>query len=118
MSNATMAAMAQLSATGPLDNYLTKDPEVSPFTYDIRQTIPFAKNTTTVNFNEKFDFGKLLTLTLPRVAPLVNTMYLYFRIPPLSLPVASTYFGWTNAIGYAMIEYIEVRIGETVLDRQ
>src|SRR5947209_4658539 len=118
MSNAAMSAMAQLHATGPLDDFLTKNPEVSPFTYEVHQTIPFSKNTTTVNFNEKFDFGKLLTTTLPRVAPLVNTMYLYVRLPPLSLPVGSTYFGWTNAVGYAMIEYIEIRIGETVIDRQ
>jgi len=101
-----------------MDEYLTKNPQTSLFTYDYRRITPFAKNTIMFPFNEKVDFGRRITASIPAQGDLVHTIHLYFRLPQLSPPPSgSTYLGWVNTVGYAMIEYVEFRLGETVIDR-
>ena len=108
----------QITNTGGLDDYLTKYPETSLFSYNYKQTTPYAKHTTMLSFNEKVDFGRTITVTLPPLGDLVNDISLYFQLPPLSLPTGSRYVGYTQTVGYAMIDYVEVRIGEQTIGRQ
>jgi len=117
MSNSVITATMQLSNTGGLDKYLTGNPQTSLFSYSYKQTTPFAKNTIMIPFNEKVDFGRTITATVPYLGDILHTVHLYFRLPQLTPPEGSTYLGWTNSVGYAMIESVEVRIGETVFDR-
>jgi hypothetical protein len=116
MSNSVITATMQLSNTGGLDKYLTMNPETSLFTYSYKQTTPFAKNTVMIPFNERVDFGRTITATVPFLGDVLNTVHLYFRLPQLTPTEDSTYLGWTNTIGYAMIESVQVRIGETIFD--
>lgn len=118
MSNSTISAAMQLSVRGPMDEYLSGDPQVSLFDYSYKRIAPYSKNTATIPFKEKSNFGKLLTATLPRSGDVINGMHLYVRLPPLSLTQGSTFTGWTNTIGYAIIDYIEIVIGETIIDKQ
>jgi hypothetical protein len=117
MSNSIIAATMQVSNVGGMDQYLTGNPQTSFFTYAYKQITPFAKNTIMIPFNEKVTFGKTITATVPYTGDVLNTVYLYFRLPQLTPPEGSTFLGWTNTVGYAMIESVEVRIGETVFDR-
>lgn len=119
MSDSVIATTMQITNTGGLDRYLTGHPETSLFTYNYRRITPFAKHTIMVPFNEKVAFGKTLTATVPFLGDLVHTMYLYFRLPQLSPPPSgSTFLGWTNSVGYAMVESVQIRIGETIIDQQ
>ena len=112
MSNSVITTTMQITRTGGLDEYLTDNPETSLFTYAYRRITPFAKNTLMIPFNEKVSFGKTITATVPFLGDLVHTLHLYFRLPQLSPPPpGSTYLGWVNSIGYAMIESVQIRIG-------
>ncbi len=99
-----------------LESYLTGSPKTSLFsTYDYHQHTPYAKNSTTVPFNEKVGYGKTISAEIPHGGDLVQNIRLYFRLPALPLPNGSTYVGYTNTVGYAMIESVELRIGEHVI---
>lgn len=120
MSSSIAAATMQLSrpAAG-MESYLTGNPQQSLFSsYEFQQHTPYAKNTTIVPFNEKVTYGKTISATVPYVGDLVNNIHLFFRLPALPVPIGSTYVGYTNSIGYAMIESVELRINEqTILTR-
>lgn len=118
MSNSVVTATMQLArpAAG-LENYLTGDPKQSLFSaYEYRQHTPYAKNSTIVSFNEKIGYGKTLTAVVPpNAGDLIQDIRLFFRLPALPLPMGSTYIGYTNTIGHAMIESVELRIGEEII---
>jgi hypothetical protein len=116
MSNTITTAAKQIEAVGGLDAYLTQNPQFSLFSYSYHQIAPYAKNTAIISFNEVVDWGKTLTATVPYGGDLFNTVLLYFRLPPLTLPEGSNFIGYTNAIGYAMIDTVQIRIGEVVID--
>jgi hypothetical protein len=117
MSNSVIAATMQITHTGGLDEYLTGHPEVSLFDYDYKRITPFAKHSIMVSFNEKVDFGRTITATIPFMGDLVHTVYLYFRLPQLTPPPGSTYLGWTNTVAYAMIESVQIRINDSIIDQ-
>ena len=71
-----------------MDDYPTEDSEQRLFSYDYVRGTPYLINAT-----------------------------LHFRLPPL-VPADSTCVGWTRSVGYAMIECIEVRIGDQVVARK
>lgn len=112
-----MASALQLKAKGSLDNYISKEPEVTLFKYGYKRITDFAVHPETLTFKENVDFGKLITVDLPYAGDLVHKMHLFFTLPLLLPAPGSTYAGWTNAIGYAMIEYVEILIGNAVVDK-
>lgn len=117
MSNGVITATMQLSrpAAG-MESYLTGNPKQSMFSaYEHQQHTPYAKNTVTVPFNEKLGFGKTLSAEVPYAGDLIHNIHVYFRLPPLPVPPDSTYAGYTNSIGYAMIDSVELRIGEQII---
>jgi hypothetical protein len=121
MSNTTISSQIQRDNLGPIDNYLFgTDPEsdYSLFSYDVSRVAPFSKNTGIVTFTESADFGKVVTASLPYLGDLLNTIFLHITLPILSIPTGSTYVSWTNAIGFAMIDYVEILIGDFVVSRQ
>lgn len=117
MSNSVVTATMQLQRPiAGMESYLTGDPKQSLFsTFECQQHTPYAKNSTIVPFNEKVAYGKTLTATIPYVGDLLQSASLYFRLPALPLPLGSSYVGYTNTIGFAMIESVELRIGEQVI---
>ena len=117
MTSAVLASALQIKAKGGLDQYISKQPEASIFKYNYKRITDFAVRPEILQFNERVDFGKLLTVDIPFVGDLVHKMNLYFKLPLLLPAEGSSYAGWTNTIGYAMIEYVEVLIGNMVIDR-
>lgn len=130
MSNTVITASMQINNTAGLDDYLTVRPKemldgnsvsapnyASLFSYNYKRITPFAKHTVYIPFNEKVDFGRTITAVIPYLGDLLHTVHLYFRLPQLSPPPpGSNYIGWVNCIGYAMIETVQIRIGETIFD--
>ena len=119
----TTSAALQVENLGPIDNYFfgTGQQDYSLFTYNTHRITPFSKNTVPVYFTDIVDFGKIVTASFPYSGDLINYVVLYFTLPQLDMsdiPAGSTYLNWTNAIGYSMIEYVEVLLGEFVISRQ
>jgi len=110
-------------------------PEVSQFVSVIRKTTRWAAQQRRVNFDGAPAFGTKVSLTIPRIAELVGNLTLVVTLPDLLTPQLAAiraaggtsitdlsgfigpFFGWTNAIGHAMINQIELEIGGAIVDR-
>jgi hypothetical protein len=121
MTSATISANIQLNTIGPLDQFLfgsNPESDLSLFTYDVSRIGSFAKNIVPIIYNETVDFGNTFTATIDYIGDFVNGIQLYFKLPALSIPPGSTFVGWTNTIGYAMIKNVQILIGEYIISQQ
>ena len=110
--------LLQLSAIGKQDVLLTGKPQTNFFKTVYKRHVAFAIESirqTTVGF---LDFGQKFEIEISRKADLIYGMYFCFNLPALSIPAGSTYVGWTDAIGHAIIEYVDLEIGGNRIDRQ
>jgi hypothetical protein len=110
-------------------------PEVSQFVKVLRKTTRWAAQHRRVDFDGLPTFGTKVSLTIPRIAELVGNLTLVVTLPDLltsqlnvikacggtSLTNLGTFLGplfsWTNAIGHAMINMIELEIGGAIVER-
>ncbi|RKO94851.1 group II dsDNA virus coat/capsid protein [Blyttiomyces helicus] len=102
------------------DLFFTQDPNSKnlKLTFIKNGITPFAKNVTIIPFNEQVSYGKRITATIPCGGDLLHGIKLYFKLPAFNnIPVGSSYLGWTQSVGYASIDEIELRIGETIIDK-
>jgi hypothetical protein len=134
MSNS--GGLLQLVATGRQDIYLSGNPQTTFFKQVYRRYTNFSIETQRIPFDTAVGFGKLITTTIPRNGDLLNQMFLEILLPeitplgPVNPPTGvitepptnySTIVdsvSWVNGIGYAMIEYVSIWIGQQEVDRQ
>lgn len=123
-------------ATGRQDIYLSGNPQTTFFKQVYRRYTNFSIETQRIPFDTAVGFGKLITTTIPRNGDLLNQMFLEILLPeitplgPVNPPTGvitepptnySTIVdsvSWVNGIGYAMIEYVSIWIGQQEVDRQ
>jgi hypothetical protein len=105
------AGLLQLESVGLQDVVLTINPQVTFFKSVHKRHTPFAIETIEQMFNETVDFGRTAKCKVSRAADLIGCIYLHVVLPPLSIPAGSTYVGWTNALGHALIDYVSFSIG-------
>lgn len=112
-------AVFQLAAYGTQDLYITGNPQVTHFKSVIKRHTNFSMETIENHFDGKLAFGQKLQCKLRRIGDLLHQVYLKIKLPKLQTLQGENnlYTSWTNAIGYAMIEYIEIQIGDMVIDR-
>ena len=133
MSNS--GGLLQLVATGRQDIYLSGNPQTTFFKQVYRRYTNFSMETQRIPFDSAFDFGKLITVTVPRNGDLLAQVYLQVNLPQITPagPVAqqpgvvteqatdyatiTNSVSWVNGIGYAMIDYISIWIGQQEVDR-
>lgn len=135
MSNS--GSLLQLVATGRQDIYLSGNPQTTFFKQVYRRYTNFAIETQRIPFDTAADFGKLITTSIPRSGDLLSQLILEVKLPEMTPdgPKITTGAGvvtepetnyaeivesvsWVNGIGYAMIDYISVWIGQQEVDRQ
>ena len=104
----------QVAATGQQDEFLTGDPEVTYFVKRFTRHTKFALETFEAQFAQPSDFGSFLTCVVPRFGQLIRGMYLKIVLPVLSGPLAP---GYTDSIGNALVEYVELVIGGKTIER-
>jgi hypothetical protein len=121
--------LLQLVATGRQDIYLTGNPQTTFFKQVYKRHTNFSMETQRIVFETAVDFNKLITTTIPRSGDLLTQLMLEIQLPyitpsgPLpdgSTPPAPTTpdTSWVNGIGYAMIDYVSILIGQVEIDRQ
>ena len=134
MSNS--GGLLQLVATGRQDIYLSGNPQTTFFKQVYRRYTNFSIETQRIPFDTAVDFGKLITTTIPRNGDLLGQLYLEIQLPQMTPagPVAPTggivttpptdyatiteSVSWVNGVGYAMIDYVSIWIGQQEVDRQ
>jgi major capsid protein len=113
----TKTAMLQLAARGAQDDHLTSA-ENTIFKYGIKKHTPFTTVTVPLEFNESGFFGKTVTVNITPDGDMLRSLLLYVRLPALLPPSGSSYIGWANAVGHALIDSVELMIGGRTVEKQ
>jgi len=135
MSNS--GGLLQLVATGRQDVYLSGNPQTTFFKQVYRRHTNFSVETQRIPFETAAEFNKLISITVPRNGDLLSQLFLEIQLPAITPagPVPPTNMNptmvpatdysmvvpsvsWVNSIGFAMIDYISVWIGQQEIDRQ
>jgi len=112
-----MAGRLQLETTGPQDRFFTVEPQFTYFTKRFSRHTNFAKTFTKLDFDGVPEFGTLLRSRIPvNVGDLLKTVS--FEIELEAIPNASSSgIGYIESIAHAMIEYVDLIIGNKVIQR-
>jgi len=109
--------LMQLVAIGAQDVHLTGNPQISYFKFMYHRYTNFAIESIEQSFNGDLDFGTITTANISRKGDLVKNMYLEIELPELN-DTPTEWRGYMNSVGYGIINYIELDIGGTIIDKQ
>jgi len=138
MSNS--GGLLQLVAQGRQDIYLSGNPQTTFFKHVYRRYTNFSMEMQYIPFDTAAEFNKLISVTIPRNGDLLSQLYLEISLPQITpegpIPTSSAVpcgvastpttdytatppsVSYSNGIGYGMIDYISVWIGQQEIDRQ
>jgi hypothetical protein len=101
--------------SGVQDTFLTKKPVFNFIKSSYKQYENFAIERINITSEDSGDFGKPITFQVKKLGQFLKKTYFAFTLPPLSI-ISGTYAGWTNSIGYAIIDYIDLKINGLKVD--
>ena len=123
-------ALMSLVAYGAQDIYLTGNPQITFFKSVYRRHTNFAMENIQQTFSGNTDFGKRSTVTVSRNGDLINSAYVQVSLPSLSSDIWDVVSGtspsldksdyelcWTNFVGLALLQSVEVEIGGQPIDK-
>lgn len=130
---ATPATSLTLISSGIQDSRLRPplgNPNTDQFVKVLRKTTRWAAQWRRVDFDGNPEFGQKVSLTIPRIAELVNGLMLVVQMPDIATVQAAAqaaataagrqflgpYFGWTNSLGHALIQQVELEIGGAIVE--
>ena len=140
---ATPANSLTLVSTGLADARLmaTKgNPDIHQFVHVINKTTRWAAQWNKVEFDGAPEFGQRVSLTVPIIGELVNGITIVVEMPDIYAPQLAAIraanqnyniqaidpnnlgnflgplFGWTNSLGHALIQQIELEIGGQIVE--
>ena len=109
-------ALLELAAKGGQDMYLICNPEMSFFKKVFKRHTNFSTEYEKYYFNDKMDFGKVGTFTVPKKGDLIKNIFLQIELPEL-ISTDNKSCAYVNYIGYSLIDYIELYIGTTRIEK-
>lgn len=139
-------ATLQLLFVGEQNIYITQNPEITFFKTIYKRHTNFSIDTVQEFFNNKVNFGQQTRCRLSKNGDLLCRVGIYFKLSslnhhkPVKCPVNAectnnkdclctcqkcllgpdndeVIFGWANAIGHVLLEWIELWIGGQLIDR-
>lgn len=135
---ATVANSLVLVSTGLADTKLQPPvgrPNIEQFVHVVHKTTRWAAQWNRVDFDGTPEFGQRVTLTVPRIGELVSGFTLVVQMPDLYGPQLAAIraaggtslsqqgnflgplYGWTNSLGHALVQLIELEIGGVIVER-
>jgi hypothetical protein len=109
--------LLQLVAHGKQDVYLTGNPQMTWFKMVYRRYTNFAIESQPMYFDGTPDFGKRITCLVPRRGDLLGQIILEVTLPAITL-TDKTPVSYVNSIGHALIQEINIEVGEQEIDKQ
>ena len=106
----------QLVAYGAQDIYLTGNPQITFFKVVYRRHTNFSIESIEQTFNGDIDFGRTLTSKISRKGDLITNMYLELELTPVTRSGSGNIW-WTNGIGHALINTVDIKIGGSTIDK-
>lgn len=110
---------------GEENTILSENPQISFWKIMYRRYTNFSIETVQVNFLYESSFGKKYTVEIGKIGDLLHKMWLVIELP--DIPVVYDFnnnidnkikFKWARKIAYAIVDYIELEIGNRVVQRQ
>ena len=133
----TPAQSLTLISTGLADPRLQPtrgNPDAAQFVKVVRKTTRWAAQWNRVEFDGSPEFGQRVSMTLPRIGQLISGVTIAVTMPDIYttqlhaiLAAGGTsvqnrgsfigpLFGWTNSLGHALIQQIELEIGGAIVE--
>lgn len=110
--------LIQLAAIGAQNAYLTGNPQITFFVAVYKRHTNFSIECIEQLFNGNATFGKKVYCDIDRIGDLIGEIFLVVKLPKLvPFDNSNDTISWVNSIGHALIKYIDIEIGETVVDR-
>jgi hypothetical protein len=112
--------LLELVAHGVQDIYLIGNPQITFFKIVYKRHTNFSMESIRASIDGTADFGKRIVVSLPRSGDLIHTIVLEVDVPAITSSVSSSENGtlkYINSLGHALIDYIELTIGEQVIDK-
>jgi hypothetical protein len=112
-----------LVSVGKENIYLSAQPEITFFKMAYKRHTNYSIEPTPQYFKTTPDFGRRCTVNIGKNADLLGMSYLYVELPPIQMENFSNsssnvkQFAWVEKIGLALINFVEVEIGGTIIDR-
>jgi hypothetical protein len=109
-------AISALKISGLQDKNLTDVPQLNFIKNSYMQYNKISTEKIKVEFDGIVDFNKQVSCILPDKADYISKIYLCISLPEL-VPTGGTFASWTNSIGHAIIDHIDLEIGNRLIDR-
>lgn len=112
-----MAGRIQIEASGPQDQFFTLEPNYTHFLQSFKKHSNFAREYVNIDPETTADFGSKVRFRVSQnVGDLLSTLSVRIKLPTIStiLYTAPTFI---ESIGHALIEYVDLIIGGTVVQR-
>ncbi len=109
-------AISSLKIKGLQDKNLTETPQLNFIKNSYLQYNKISTEKIKVEFSGTANFSKKVTCILSNKGDYLSKIYLCLTLPSLT-PIDGTYASWTNSIGHAIIDYIDLEIGNRLIDR-
>lgn len=111
-----MIASLILQSKGLQDTYLQKGQLLNPMLYAFKRTPTITSHFVELEFEEKADWGRKVSAVIPKNADFVHRCWLLFHVDPVAR-VDGSYAAYTNSLGHAMIEYVDLYMDNVLIDR-
>lgn len=109
--------LMQLVAYGAQDVYLTGNPQITFFKVVYRRHTNFSMECIEHSLTGNPDFGRRNSVCITRNGDLITKVYLYVKLQQVC-PSEGAKFGWVRRLGHALLDYVEVEIGGSRIDKQ
>jgi hypothetical protein len=107
-----MAGRIQLTTKGVQDIYFTEEPDYSHFVQLFKKHTNYTTQFVKLDVDGDPEFGKTVRLTIPKdQGDLIKTISLDVELNPIA-EAEITRTGYIESIGHAMIEYVDMYIGD------
>ena len=110
--------LLQLVAQGKQDVYLTGNPQVTWFKMVYRRYTNFSIESLAIPFDSQPDFGRRITVLIPRKGDLLGRLMLEIELPAIYDSITGRPISYTNSVGHALIQEVSIEIGEQEIDKQ
>jgi hypothetical protein len=114
--------LMQLVAYGAQDVYLTGNPQITYFKVVYRRHTNFSMEAIEHTLGGNPDFGRKSTVTILRNGDLATRINLKVTVNAVSLGLRDVnsrlQVAWLRRLGHALVNYVEVEIGGSRIDRQ
>lgn len=112
-----IGALFQLQHKSKQDIYFTERPEHNFIKQCYKRYNNFSIQNVSINSEQEVNFGKTFEFKITKEGDFLHKIYLVLELPKLT-KTSGGYTGWTNSIGNAIIDFVELEIAGQIIDKK